>query len=52
MTRCFGVEPSARRKLLIIGDSATLGTHPFYSRLLEYCEVVGGDCDSASGIPS
>ena len=28
----------ARRKLLMIGDSATLGGHPFYSRLLEYCE--------------
>jgi hypothetical protein len=32
----------ARRKLLMIGDSATLGGHPFYSRLLEYCESVGG----------
>lgn len=32
----------ARRKLLIIGDSATLGGHPFYSRLLEYCEAIGG----------
>ena len=28
----------ARRKLLIIGDSATLSNHPFYQRLLEYCE--------------
>ena len=28
----------ARRKLLIVGDSATLGGHPFYTRLLEYCE--------------
>jgi predicted DNA helicase len=28
----------ARRKLLMIGDSATLGGHPFYSTLLEYCE--------------
>jgi len=31
----------ARRKLLIVGDSATLGGHPFYSRLLEYCESLG-----------
>ena len=28
----------ARRKLLIVGDSATLGGHPFYTRLLAYCE--------------
>ena len=28
----------ARRKLLVIGDSATLSTHPFYRRLLEYFE--------------
>ncbi len=32
----------ARRKLIIIGDSATLGGSPFYSRLLEHCETVGG----------
>ncbi len=31
----------ARRKLLMIGDSATLGGHPFYARLLEYCEGLG-----------
>src|SRR5208337_4152224 len=31
----------ARRKLLIVGDSATLGGHPFYARLLEYCEALG-----------
>ena len=31
----------ARRKLLIVGDSATLGGHPFYARLLEYCEGLG-----------
>jgi len=31
----------ARRKLLIVGDSATLGGHPFYTRLLEYCEGLG-----------
>jgi superfamily I DNA and/or RNA helicase len=28
----------ARRKLIVIGDSATLSTHPFYQRLLEYFE--------------
>jgi superfamily I DNA and/or RNA helicase len=26
----------ARRKLIVIGDSATIGGHPFYSRLLDY----------------
>jgi ATP-dependent RNA/DNA helicase IGHMBP2 len=31
----------ARRKLLMAGDSATLGGHPFYARLLEYCEGLG-----------
>ena len=31
----------ARRKLLMVGDSATLGGHPFYTRLLEYCEGLG-----------
>jgi predicted DNA helicase len=31
----------ARRKLLVIGDSATLGAHPFYSRMLEYFESLG-----------
>ena len=28
----------ARRKLIVIGDSATLSTHPFYARLFEYFE--------------
>src|SRR5262249_51243545 len=31
----------ARRKLLIIGNSATLSVHPFYRDLLAYCESVG-----------
>jgi len=31
----------ARRALLVIGDSATLGAHPFYQRLLAYFEEVG-----------
>ena len=32
----------ARRKLLIVGDTATLAHHPFYNRLIEYVESVGG----------
>ena len=31
----------ARRKLIVIGDSATLGNHPFYSRLLTYFDTIG-----------
>ena len=31
----------ARRKLVVIGDSATLAGHPFYSRMIEYCERIG-----------
>ncbi|MEQ8787277.1 MAG: AAA domain-containing protein [Pirellulaceae bacterium] len=31
----------ARRKLLVLGDSATLCSHPFYQRLLEYFESIG-----------
>ncbi len=31
----------ARRKLLVIGDSATLAGHPFYRRMLEYFERIG-----------
>lgn len=30
----------ARRKLLVIGDSATIGSHTFYQRLLEYFELM------------
>jgi ATP-dependent RNA/DNA helicase IGHMBP2 len=32
----------ARRKLLVVGDSATLSALPFYTRLFEYFEEVGG----------
>ena len=32
----------ARRKLLVVGDSATLGTHKFYASMLEYFENAGG----------
>src|SRR5207302_5761912 len=31
----------ARRKLLVIGDSATLACHPFYQGLFEYFEAIG-----------
>jgi superfamily I DNA and/or RNA helicase len=31
----------ARRKLLIVGDSATLAGHPFYRRMIEYFEIIG-----------
>jgi DNA polymerase III delta prime subunit len=31
----------ARRKLLVVGDSATLSSHPFYTRMLEYFERQG-----------
>jgi ATP-dependent RNA/DNA helicase IGHMBP2 len=32
----------ARRRLIVIGDSATLGRHPFYSAMLDYFDQVGG----------
>jgi superfamily I DNA and/or RNA helicase len=32
----------AKRKLIVIGDSATLARDPFYARLLEYVESIGG----------
>jgi superfamily I DNA and/or RNA helicase len=31
----------ARRKLIAIGDSATLSHHPFYQRMLSYFEAIG-----------
>ncbi|MEX0819442.1 MAG: AAA domain-containing protein [Pirellulaceae bacterium] len=31
----------ARRKLVVVGDSATIGSHPFYQQLLDYFERVG-----------
>lgn len=31
----------ARRKLIVIGDSATIGSHEFYQRLLSYFELHG-----------
>lgn len=32
----------ARRKLLLIGDSSTLCSHPFFGELLSYVKGVGG----------
>ena len=32
----------ARRKLLIVGDSSTLGAHPFFKALLTYVQHIGG----------
>jgi superfamily I DNA and/or RNA helicase len=31
----------ARRKLIVIGDSATITAHPFYQRLVDYFETIG-----------
>ncbi|MCX5645795.1 MAG: AAA domain-containing protein [Phycisphaerae bacterium] len=31
----------ARRKLLLVGDSATLSGHPFYRRMIEYFDALG-----------
>jgi ATP-dependent RNA/DNA helicase IGHMBP2 len=31
----------AKKKLVVIGDSATIGSHPFYKSFLEYCETHG-----------
>jgi ATP-dependent RNA/DNA helicase IGHMBP2 len=31
----------ARQKLVVIGDSATIGNHPFYKAFIEYCEKNG-----------
>ena len=32
----------ARRKLIIIGDSATITTDEFFGRMLEWVEEIGG----------
>ena len=31
----------ARRKLIVIGDSATITTHPFYQRMVDYFDAIG-----------
>jgi ATP-dependent RNA/DNA helicase IGHMBP2 len=31
----------ARQKLVVIGDSATIGNHPFYKAFIDYCEKNG-----------
>ena len=41
--RCINVGMTrARRKLLLVGDSYTLGRHPFFVDLLAYVKGVGG----------
>ena len=32
----------ARRHLFLVGDSATLGRHPFYRQLVERAQATGG----------
>jgi len=32
----------ARKLLVVIGDSATIGNNAFYAKFLEYCEGKGG----------
>jgi superfamily I DNA and/or RNA helicase len=32
----------AKRKLIVIGDSATLGAHSFYKSFLDYAEEING----------
>jgi len=32
----------ARRKLLLVGDSSTLSSDPFFKKLLAYVECIGG----------
>ena len=32
----------ASRKLLLVGDSSTLGSHPFFKELLTYVQRIGG----------
>jgi ATP-dependent RNA/DNA helicase IGHMBP2 len=32
----------ARKKLIIIGDTATIAADPFYRKLIEYCEKING----------
>ncbi len=32
----------ARKQLIVVGDSATIGRSPFYRAFLEYCDEVGG----------
>ena len=31
----------ARRKLIVLGDSATLASHPFYARFLDHVQATG-----------
>jgi superfamily I DNA and/or RNA helicase len=40
----------ARRKLLLVGDSSTLCSHPFFVDLLAYVKRIGGYLQYAGGI--
>ena len=31
----------ARKQLVVVGDSSTIGQHPFYKAFLDYCDAVG-----------
>ena len=42
----------ARRKLLLVGDSSTLCSHPFFVDLLAYVKRIGGYSEYAGGIPA
>jgi superfamily I DNA and/or RNA helicase len=40
----------ARRKLLLVGDSSTLCSHPFFGELLAYVKGVGGGYRTANEV--
>ncbi|MBI3552632.1 MAG: AAA family ATPase [Elusimicrobia bacterium] len=42
----------ARRLLIVIGDSATIGQHPFYAKFLEYVERKGAHRSSYEWAPA
>lgn len=42
----------ARRLLIVIGDSATIGQHPFYAKFLDYVERCGAHRSSYEWVPA